>query len=230
MIRSRKALCLRTDLPHVPLEAGAGPDNPPCPACGEPLFPWVGMPVGTGTAHRCEGCGLGVLILNDVPARPDLEARFDPGTTEGALRSLDRRLDGDSEFHFDNPGSFQAGLTGGAWSGLGTDQPYLFTPDALRDLVAHRDQVVTDLRWRPLTGISQLWQSGINMFTFGQNTALGSLGKAHPVPARKGWQRSLDWFISVALAVPAMMVAVPLELLGGLFRKGGTYRARFQVL
>ena len=27
--------------PVVPLEAGAGPENPPCPACGEPLFGWL---------------------------------------------------------------------------------------------------------------------------------------------------------------------------------------------
>ena len=31
----------REPTPVVPLEAGAGPDNPPCPACGEPLFGWI---------------------------------------------------------------------------------------------------------------------------------------------------------------------------------------------
>lgn len=221
---------VRSDLPHVPLEAGAGPENPPCPACGEPLFPWVGMPVGTGIAHRCEACGLGVLVLNEVPARPDLDARFDPGTAEGALSSLDRMLDDDGTLPFLNRASFQAGLTGGAWSGLGTSDPYVFTPDALRDLVANRDQVVVGLTWRPLTGIAQLWQSGINMFTFGQNSALGALGKAHAVPGRRGWHRALDWFITLALAIPALVVALPLELLGGIFRRGGAYRARFQAL
>ncbi len=188
------------------------------------------MPVGTGTAHRCEGCGLGVLVLNDVPARPDLDAAFDPGTTEGALRSLDGRLDEDGSLEFINRASVQAGITGGAWSGLGTTHSYVFTPQALRDLVAHRDQVVTTLRWRPLAGIAQLWQSLINMFTFGQNSALGALGKAHPVPGREAWHRGLDWFITVSLALPMIVVAVPFELLGGLFRRGGKYRARFQVL
>lgn len=221
---------MRPDLPHVPLEAGAGPDNPPCPACGEPLFPWVGMPVGTGTAHRCEGCGLGVLIQNETPARPDLDAAFDPGTTEGALRAVDEALDDEGTLVFANRASFQASLTGGAWSGLGTDRPYVFTADALRDLVANRDQVVTGVRWLPGAGIAGMWQSGINMFTFGQNIVLGSLGRAFTVPARRRWQRALDWFISVALAIPAFVVAVPLELLGGLFRRGGSYRARFQVL
>ncbi len=221
---------MRPDLPHVPLEAGAGPDNPPCPACGEPLFPWVGMPVGTGTAHRCEACGLGVLILHDAPARPDLDAAFDPGTTADALKALDGELDDDGSLLFQNRNSFQASMTGGAWSGLGTDRPYAFTPDALRDLVANRDQVVTRVRWLPGTGIARMWQSGINMFTFGQNVALGGLGRAFAVPARRRWQRGLDWFISIALAIPAIVVAVPLELLGGLFRRGGAYRAHFQVL
>ena len=221
---------MRPDLPHVPLEAGAGPDNPPCPACGEPLFPWVGMPVGTGTAHRCEACGLGVLIQHAEPARPDLEAAFDPGTTAGALEALDEEAGEDGSLRFLNRSSLQASLSGGAWTGLGTDRPYVFTPDALRDLVANRDQVVTELRWLPGTGIATMWQSGINMFTFGQNVALGALGRAFAVPARRGWQRVLDGFISVALAIPAAVVALPLELLGGLFRRGGAYRARFQVL
>ncbi|MDQ2623292.1 MAG: hypothetical protein M3Y45_09680 [Actinomycetota bacterium] len=221
---------MRPDLPHVPLEAGAGPDNPPCPACGEPLFPWVGMPVGTGTAHRCEACGLGVLVQNEAPARPDLDAAFDPGTTAGALKFLDSELDDDGSLRFFTRISFQASLTGGAWSALGTDQPYIFTPDAVRDLVANRDQVVTGVRWLPGTGIAHMWQSGINMFTFGQNVALGALGRGHAVPARRRWQRVIDGFISVALAIPAIVIAVPLELFAGLCRRGGAYRARFQVL
>lgn len=188
------------------------------------------MPVGTGTAHRCEACGLGVLVLNDEPAPPDLEARFDPGTTAGALKDIDRQLDEQGSLTFINRASLQAGLTGGAWSGLGTTHHYLHTPSSLRDLVAHRDQVVTKLKWLPLRGIVQLWQSGINMFTFGQNSALGALGKAHAVPGRRAWHRALDWFITVALAVPAIVLAIPLELLGGLFRRGGAYRASFQVL
>lgn len=188
------------------------------------------MPVGTGTAHRCEACGLGILVLNEVPARPDLDAPFDPGTTEGALRSLDEWLEPDGSLVFVNRASFQAGFTGGAWSGLGTTRSYVFTPKALRDLVAHRDEVVTSLRWRPLTGIAQFWQSVINMFTFGQNSALGAVGKAHPVPGRQGWHNWIDWFITVALAAPVLVAAVPLELLAGLFRRGGSYRARFQVL
>src|ERR1700710_1027638 len=81
--------------PVVPLEAGAGPENPPCPACGEPLFGWLaeqerlrapgpprescGLGGGWGPAapvRRCESCGLGVV--------------GDSAGTEEALAALDR--------------------------------------------------------------------------------------------------------------------------------------------
>ena len=48
--------------PVVPLEAGASPENPPCPACGEPLFGWIDQRPGlAGPVSRCESCGLGVV-------------------------------------------------------------------------------------------------------------------------------------------------------------------------
>ncbi len=204
------------DLPRVPLEAGAGPDNPPCPACGEPLFPWVGLPVGTGMAHRCEACGLGVLSRT--------------GVTADALKDLDRGRGDGSRVTYSNRASLQAMMTGGAWSGLGTDRAYRFTPESLRRLVSNRDQVVAGSRWRPGAGITTMWQSGMNMFTFGHNVALGAFGRAVEVPARRGWQRGLDGFISVVLAIPAIVVAVPAELVGALFRRGGSYAVKFEVL
>ena len=54
----------QAESPHavVPLEAGAGPENPPCPACGEPLFGWIDARPGLGgPVSRCESCGLGVI-------------------------------------------------------------------------------------------------------------------------------------------------------------------------
>ena len=204
------------DLPRVPLEAGASPDNPPCPACGEPLFPWVGLPVGTGMAHRCEACGLGALSRT--------------GVTADALADLDRGRAEDGRIAYSNRASLQAMITGGAWSGLGTDRAYRFTPESLRRLVSNRDQVVSGSRWMPGTGIATMWQSGINMFTFGHNVALGAFGRAVKVPARRGWQRALDGFISVVLAVPAIVIAVPAELVGALFRRGGSYRVKLEVL
>lgn len=234
---------MSVDLPHVPLEAGAGPDNPPCPACGEPLFPWVGMPVGSGVAHRCEACGLAVLSHGEkffFPKRVGerqpgetglrIEFSFDPGSSGDVLAELESDRLEDGSVEYENRDSLSASLTGGAWTGLGTERRYRLTPNALTDLIAARDQVVTRTRFRPLRGIALMWQSGINMFTFGQNVVLGSLGKTHKVAADHTWKRALDWFISLVVAIPAIVVAVPLELLGIAFRKGSAARSRIQVL
>jgi hypothetical protein len=207
---------LRPDLPTVPLEAGAGPDNPPCPACGEPLFVWVELPVETGLAHRCEACGLGVLSRT--------------GTTADALADLDRGATGDGSIVYENRASIQSKLTGGAWSVIGTDRAYRFTPESIRRLVSARDQVIDGSKWMPGAGILLMWQSGINMFTFGHNLALGRTGRAIATPARKAWRRRLDAFITVVLAVPSMLFAVPIELLAGLTGRGGIYEIRLKVL
>lgn len=167
-------------------------------------------------AHRCEACGLGTLSRT--------------GQTADALADLDRDRDDDGTFTYDNRASFQATITGGAWSGLGTERAYRFTPESLRRLVSNRDQVVKSSRWMPGSGIAHMWQSGINMFTFGHNVALGAFGKALKIPARKGWQRSLDVFITVVLAIPSIIFAVPIELIGGLLRRGGRYRVKLEVL
>lgn len=167
-------------------------------------------------AHRCEACGLGALSRT--------------GTTADALADLDRGQSDDGSVTYSNRVSLAAVITGGAWSGLGTDCAYRFTPESLRRLVSNRDQVVAGSRWLPVAGTNTTWQSGINMFTFGHNVALAAFGRAVKVPARRGWQRKLDGFISVVLAVPAMVVAIPVELIGALFRKGGEYRVRLEVL
>src|SRR5436853_2830856 len=65
--------------PVVPLEAGAGPDNPPCPACGEPLFGWLAEEDRLGApVRRCESCGLGIV--------------GESAGTEEALAALDRQI------------------------------------------------------------------------------------------------------------------------------------------
>ncbi|MBK5110751.1 MAG: hypothetical protein JJE10_05205 [Thermoleophilia bacterium] len=207
---------MKPDLPHVPLEVGAGPDNPPCPVCGEPLFPWVPLPLGTGMAHRCEACGLGVLSRS--------------GATSDALADLDRGGPNGLTVVFENRDSLQAWLAGSAWIGLGTDRAYRFTPDSIRRLVANRDQIMSGMKWIPGASIVGMWQSGVNLFTFGQNIATGALGKAVAVRAGRPWQRGLDLFISVALTIPIAIIAVPLELLGALLHRGGRYRADFEVL
>jgi hypothetical protein len=203
-------------MPVVPLEAGAGPDNPPCPACGEPLFGWIDIRPGlSGPVSRCESCGLGVV--------------GGPGSAEEALRELDR-LGTEESVTIVNRGSFSAWLGGAGWAGLERGSRYLFTVEAVRRLVAGRDQVVKSVRWSPGIGIATMWQTILNGFTFGRNGALGALGRAGAVPAPKPWQRRLDALIDVIVAIPALLAAVTLELIAATMRRGGATSLRFELL
>jgi hypothetical protein len=202
--------------PVVPLEAGAGPDNPPCPACEEPLFGWLDARPGLhGPVRRCESCGLGVI--------------GDAHGSAGALAALDR-LDRDGALRIVNRAGFAAWLGSAGWVGLEPQSHYLFTPEAVRRLVAGRDQVVTSVRWMPGAGVASMWQTLLNGLTFGRNIALGALGRATAVPARRLWQRRLDALISVLAAIPAILVAVPLELIAAVFRRGAVVKLRVKLL
>jgi hypothetical protein len=107
---------------------------------------------------------------------------------------------------------------------------YLFTVEAVSRLIAHRDQVVTARRWAPGPAILAMWQTVLNGFTFGRNVALGAIHRKDAVPADSRWQRRLDALISVVVAVPAMLVALPLELLAAASRRGGAISLRFELL
>lgn len=200
--------------PVVPLEAGAGPENPPCPACGEPLFGWIPPRPGSREAvRRCESCGLAVA--------------GEPGGAEDALRELDRL---GSPPRIANRASFAASLGGGGWAGLGPGSRYLFTLEAARRLVATRDQVVKSRRWAPGASLLATWQTLLNSVTFGHNVALGALAGADAAPAREPWQRRIDALASVVLAIPAAAIALPVELAGGLSGRGAVYSLRFELL
>jgi hypothetical protein len=202
--------------PVVPLEAGAGPENPPCPACGEPLFGWIDQRAGLeGPVSRCESCGLGVV--------------GESAGVEEALAALDRLSESDLTRIADR-GGFAAWIGGAGWAGLQPGQRYLFTGESVRRLVANRDQVVARARWSPGTGIATMWQTILNGFTFGRNVALGALGRATAVPAEKPWQRRLDALICVVVAIPALLAAVPLELTAAATRRGSATCLRFELL
>jgi hypothetical protein len=206
----------RQRTPVVPLEAGAGPDNPPCPACGEPLFGWIDSRPGlTGPVSRCESCGLGVVGK--------------PGSVAEALAALDR-LGAEGTIRIANRAGFSAWIGGAGWAGLEPGAHYLFTTEAVRRLVANRDQVASRARWSPGAGIATMWQTILNGFTFGRNVALAALGRGIAVPAERPWQRRLDALISVAVALPALLAAVPLELLAAALRRGGATSLRLELL
>lgn len=202
--------------PVVPLEAGAGPENPPCPACGEPLFGWLGQRAGLGgPVARCESCGLGVV-----------------GGSAGAEEALEE-LDGlrsEQGPRIASRTSFACSLGSAGWAGLEPGSHYLFTVEAVRRLVARRDQVVKSSRWAPWASLAVTWQTLLNSVTFGHNVALGAFGRAGAAPARRPWQRGLDAAVSVVGAIPALAIAIPIELCGGLFRRGAVYRLKFELL
>ncbi len=203
-------------MPVVPLEAGAGPDNPPCPACGEPLFGWIDARPGLeGPVKRCESCGLGVV--------------GGPASVEDALGELDRLRSGGAA-RIANRAGFSAWLGGAGWAGLESGARFLFTAEAVRRLSANRDRVVRRTRWAPGAGIAAMWQTVLNGVTFGHNIAFGALGRSAAVPAGRLWQRGLDALISVAATIPALVIALPLELLGASLGRGSVLVLRSDPL
>ncbi|HEX6665030.1 MAG TPA: hypothetical protein VF081_00365 [Solirubrobacterales bacterium] len=202
--------------PVVPLEAGAGPDNPPCPACGEPLFGWLAERGGRrDPVSRCESCGLGVAGRS--------------AGAEEALHELDR-LAADGGLRIANRASYACSLGSAGWAGLEPGRRYLFTVEAVRRLVARRDQVVKSARWAPGASLATTWQTMLNSVTFGHDVALGALGKAEATPAREPWQRRIDALATVVLAIPAALFALPVELAGGLVRRGAVIKLKLELL
>ena len=178
-------MSVRTDRPPVvPLQSAAGPENPPCPACSNPLFPWVAEPWREAEAVlRCEVCGLGVARAGGSPE----EAGPQPG--RGCRRRtqprrvaawLERRLGGPR-----------------AWS------PVLLTPESIERLRPEATEPPS-----PAMSIALMWQTLQNSFTFGRNLALGRSDRVEPTPASEGWQRRLDRAIVVLTALPLLLVAV----------------------
>lgn len=200
----------RERTPVVPLEAGAGPENPPCPACGEPLFGWIDARYGlAGPVSRCESCGLAAVGA--------------PGNDEDALRELDRL--GGQRPRIANRAGLAASLGGAGWAGLEPGARYLFTVEAVRRLVAQRDQVVRRARWSPRAGIAAMWQTLLNSATFGHDVVVGSAALAG-----KEWQRRIDWLTVGILAIPAMLVALPLELCGAALHRGSVLTIETELL
>jgi len=185
-----------------------GPNNPPCPACGEPLFGWLTTPWDADLlVLRCERCGLASV--------------GQPEDAREIRRELARDRMGEERPLIGNRASLAAWIGAAAWAPLEPGVRSLLTPEALSRLDAPG---VNRGRWAPGPGVVGMWQTLLNTFTFGRNLALARLGRATATPAAKPWQRRLDVVITFSTAGPLALVAVLLELAGGAAGKGGVLR------
>jgi hypothetical protein len=203
--------------PTVPLEAGIGPANPPCPVCGEPLFGWATAP-GDIPVRRCEACGLGVA--------------GEPGDAEEVPEELERwRVVGGDEpsYVIPNRASVAARLGGSGWAAIEPGTRYLLSADAVRRLGADRGQELVRVRWRPVASVAAMWGTMLNAFTWGRNIALGAFGRAVATPARRPWQRAMDSAISILASPVVLVAAVLVESGAALSRRGGVLELTLRV-
>jgi len=197
-----------------------------CPLCGAPLYGWlelpdpasrptVGRPVeaqGARLLERCEDCGAAV----EAAAAPvDLEAELD---------GLVRRQDGGTEVAIANRASWQASLGGEGWAAI-DQRPgrLLLTPASLRLLAERTGSELGELRFPP-TGRNQgwMWQTLLNGLTFHPNFAREvRAGRLRAANARSGFAFAADCVATVLAAPLVFLLAVPLELVAALARRGG---------
>ena len=159
------------------------------------------MPGSGSPVRRCEACGLGVC--------------GEPGSAEEAREDLVRRL---GEGTAPNRAGLGAWLGGSGWAGIGPRSRYLHTPES-----AARLGIAAG---RPRFAFALMWQTLLNAFTFGHDVALGRLGKAEAVPARRPWQRRLDAIVSVLAAPVVAAFAALLEAGAWLAGRGGAFGSR----
>ncbi|GIK76554.1 MAG: hypothetical protein EDQ89_10640 [Acidobacteria bacterium] len=191
----------------------------PCPACGSPLYGWTAAhdPLDRGrkiVLDRCEECG---LVVTRGPDPPDADAEIDELIAPGA--------GGPVVIVAPNRRSWQAALGGAQWAGLEPGVRRLHvTPESLRQLLARRGLEATEIG-TPFRNraFGLMWQTLVNAFTyrddFIRNRRAGRLPK--PEGGRERFLYGLDWLVSVLVAVPAAILALPLELLATAFARGG---------
>jgi hypothetical protein len=185
----------------------------PCPACGARLFGWAAArhPVDGSkiVLDHCENDGLIVTRAAEPP---------DPA------RELDDLLATGGQIEAPNRESFQGGIGGAQWAGLEPERRRLhLNPRAAKLLLRKRGVEVLDSS-TPFSGRSYatMLQTMINAFTlkdnFFRNARAGRLQRQTP---RERLAFALDAIVSVLVAIPLSIVALPAELLGCLVGRGG---------
>jgi predicted RNA-binding Zn-ribbon protein involved in translation (DUF1610 family) len=195
----------------------------PCPACGRTLFGWSAAhdPLHHGrkvVLDRCENCGLVVTRRREPP---------DAGAEIHAL--IEHNENGVVEVVAANRRSFQGGLGGAQWAGLEPELRRLhLTPESLRLLLAEQGLEVTDVG-TPFRSraFAMMWQTTVNAFTYRDNFLRNRRAGLLPDPetGRDRFLYGLDWVVTVLVAIPAAMFALPAELLATAFARGGILTA-----
>lgn len=192
----------------VSLEEGATPDAARCPACGEPLFVWIETdgfgPREDQVIDRCENCGLAV-------------GRGAVPTTEAAAAQLLGMA------RAPNAASLQAWLGAENWAALRPGESSLKpTPRAAELLLASRGMRASRIRHLPAAGMASMWQTLLNLLTFHRDFASEAFsGRLRPGSGRGRAAYAVDAAVTILAAVPTAILAVVLEGVAVLARRGG---------
>lgn len=196
----------------------------PCPACGATLYGWTAAhdPLDRGhkiVLDRCENCGLAVTRRREPP---DAQAEVH--------RLIAANESGTVEIVAPNRRSLQGSLGGAQWAGL---EPELWrlhlTPEALRLLLAGQGLSVSE-SGTPFRNqaFRLMWQTIVNAFTYRDNFIRNRRAGRIPDPetGRDRFLYGLDWVVSILVAIPAAMAALPLELFATVLGRGGIMTVR----
>lgn len=205
-----------------------------CPICGAALYGWLSLPArdaratvgmpspvdpdSTASAQmrlidRCDGCEAGI-VRDSAP--------FDHARELEAI-TVRRREDG-YELRAPNRASLQAGIGGEGWAALAEWRGrVLYTPRSLSLLVERQGMSIEGPGFAPW-GRSQvwMWQTLVNGLTLHPNFALDArAGRLRPGEGRGRAAYAIDAMVSLLAAPFVALVAVPMELVAGLARRGG---------
>ena len=151
--------------------------------------------------------------------------------TEEALRELDRLGDGEAAADRQPSRLSPAGSASAGWVGpANAGARYLFTVEAVRRLVARRDQVVRPRRWAPAASLAVDLADAAQQRHLRPRRRPRRARPRHAVARRERWQRRLDALVSVVLAIPALIFALPLELVGAALGRGSVLSLRVELL
>jgi hypothetical protein len=204
----------------------------PCPLCGEPLYPWVGLPArGAETVAvgeplpepdaeriivRCEHCGVAVEQGRDVELGAEWEAVCRPGEH------------GHREISIPDRNSVQAAIGVGGWAAIDLYPGRLIHTRRSLELLAERNGTrIETISW-PSWGPNQawMWQTLLNGLTFHPNFAREvRAGRLHFSSARSRGRFIVDTIVTVLGAPLVALVSFPMEAVAALAKRGGRLEA-----